>query len=62
MGISGAVFNLILGVCALAYSFLPPERVRRYRPGLAKLLRILGIVLVTLAVTSLLLRAARGTP
>ena len=62
MGIAGAVFNLILGICALAYSLLPPERVRRYRPGVAKLLRILGIVMVTLAATSLLLRAARGAP
>ena len=60
MDSAGAILNLILGACALSYSWLPPERVRNYRPELAQLLRWLGAVLIALAAVSLVLQAVRG--
>ena len=49
-------FNLILGACALWYSFMPAAQVRSYRREVALLLRIVGGLLILLAGTSLILR------
>ncbi len=52
---TGELFNLVLGACALGYSFMPPERVRSYHRSVALAMRALGIFLVGLALMSLLL-------
>ena len=50
---SGAIVNLVLGACAIGYSFMPADRVRGYRRSVALLMRWVGVVLVALAVINL---------
>ena len=54
---SGEWFNILLGLCAVGYSLIPPHRVRNYRRGLALALRWLGVALLALAAAGLLLQA-----
>ena len=55
---SSALINLVLGLCAVAYSFVPPERIRQYRRPVALLMRYTGFVLITLSLTSLWLHTS----
>ena len=55
MSTQGEWFNVAIGLCAIAYSFVPPHRVRRYRPGVALTLRAAGLVLLLISGTSVLL-------
>ena len=55
MGKAGHILNVMLGLCAIGYSYLPPHRVRNYKHSLSLLMRILGLFLLTITVTSLLL-------
>ncbi len=55
MSMDGELFNVTIGLCAIAYSFVPPHRVRHYRPGVALALRAVGLVLVLISGTSVLL-------
>ena len=52
---SDNVLNVILGVCGVVYSFLPPHRVPGYRQGVALALRIGGTLLLLTAVTAMVL-------
>ena len=45
--------NLLLGACAVGYSFLPPHRVPRYRRGVALTLRIGGALLLLVSLAGL---------
>jgi hypothetical protein len=49
------VLNIILGACAVGYSFLPPHRVPRYRRSVALVLRVGGLILLLVAGASLAL-------
>ena len=52
---AGDLFNIILGLCAIGYSFMPHERVRNYRRGIALAMRILGLFLISLSGVNLIL-------
>ena len=56
------VLNIILGVCAVAYSFLPPRQLPQYRRGLALVLRIGGMGLVLVAGANMALGRQRAAP
>ena len=49
------VLNIILGTCAVGYSFLPPRRLPRYHRGVALILRAGGLLLLAVAAASLVL-------
>lgn len=49
MRVAVEVVNLVLGLCAIGYSFVPPQRVRNYRRGIALLLRFCGMALVAIS-------------
>ncbi len=49
------LFNIVLGLSAIGYSWMPAERVRNYRRGVALSMRILGIVLVAISTTNVLM-------
>ncbi len=51
----GDYFNILLGLCALAYSWVPAERIRNYKRSVALSLRIVGALLVVISATNLLL-------
>ena len=55
MGNAGHILNVILGLCAIGYSYLPPHRIRHYKRSISLLMRILGFFLLIISVTSLLL-------
>ena len=55
---AGAYINLALGLGAVAYSFIPPHRVKGYRRSIALLLRGSGCLLAGLSAAVLLLRVA----
>lgn len=55
----GDWLNVVLGLCALGYSFMPPGRVRNYRRGLALFMRFIGLVLLLVSGSNLLLSASR---
>ena len=55
MGNAGHIVNVVLGMCAIGYSYLPPHRVKNYNRSLSLMMRILGLVLLAISVTSLLL-------
>ena len=52
----GEIFNLVLGACALWYSFMPPHLVRGYRRSIALLMRFAGALLIFLTGASMLLK------
>ena len=52
---AGHIVNVVLGMCAIGYSYLPPHRVKNYKRSLSLMMRILGLVLLAISVTSLLL-------
>ncbi len=52
---AGYVFNILLGLCAVGYSFVPPERVRSYRRSVAVFMRGVGLVLIVISLTGLFL-------
>ena len=52
---AGEVFNIVLALCAVAYSFLPPHRVRRHNRRLSLFLRLCGLLLLSISLTSLFL-------
>ena len=49
--------NIVLGLCAIGYSLLPPHRIRNYKRGISLFMRFLGVVLLMVSGTNLLLRA-----
>ena len=53
---SGDLFNLVLGLCAVIYSFMPANRVRNYRYGVALLMRFAGLILLSIAAASVMLQ------
>ena len=55
MGEVGHILNVVLGLCAIGYSYLPPHRVKHYKHSLSLLMRVVGLFLLALSVTSLLL-------
>lgn len=56
MNHAGEAFNLVLGLCAVGYSWLPPHRVKNYRRSFALLLRSMGLLLAGLSTTSVVLQ------
>ena len=58
--IAGDLVNLLLGTCAVVYSWLPPQRIRAYRRSIALVLRVLGMVLIGLSAANMLLTAFAG--
>ena len=52
----GDLFNIILGLCGIAYSFIPADRVKNYNRTLALIMRLGGILLCFLGITNWLLR------
>ncbi len=55
---AGDLFNILLGVCAFGYSFMPQERVRNYRRGVALAMRIVGIILISVSSANIVLSIA----
>ena len=49
--------NLLLGLCAVWYSYVPPERIKNYRRPVALLVRYAGFILTALSLASVSLRA-----
>ena len=57
MGPGSEIFNMVLGLCALGYSFVPASRVKNYKRSVALIMRWIGVLLIVLSAVSLLLRA-----
>jgi hypothetical protein len=56
---AGDWLNIVLGVCAIGYSFMPADRVRNYRRGLALFMRFIGLVLLLVSGSNLWLLWSR---
>jgi hypothetical protein len=59
MSYGNELFNLVLGLCAFGYSFVPADRVRSYRKGIALAMRGFGLLLILLSLVSLILKVNR---
>lgn len=51
---AGHVLNIVLGLSAIGYSYLPPSRVKHYKRGLSLIMRILGLFLLIISGSVLL--------
>ncbi len=59
MGSGSEIFNMVLGLCALGYSYVPASRVKSYKRSVALIMRGVGLLLIVLSAASLLLRALK---
>ena len=57
---AGDLLNLVLGACAVGYSYMPADRVKSHKRGVALAMRAVGVIMLGLAAASLSLRWFSG--